>query len=134
MQSDVCFEEFTEILSLKITFIPIFSSFSGTTIMHVLDVFILSHISLMCFSAFSVLFLSLGLIWIFSICPSLTPSLFSSVWTAVEYLYWTLNWSYFIFNTRILVRFFLWIPCLCLFFYFIIQNNHGESLLDSSNI
>ena len=62
MQSDVCFEEFTEILSLKITFIPIFSSFSGTTIMHVLDVFILSHISLMCFSAFSVLFLSLGLI------------------------------------------------------------------------
>lgn len=134
MQSDVCVEEFTEILSLKIAFIPIFSSFSGTTIMHVLDVFILSHISLMCFSAFSVLFFSLGLIWIFSICPSLTPSLFSSVWTAVEYLFWTLNWSYFIFNTRILIRFFLWIPCLCLFFCFIIQNNHGESLLDSSNI
>ena len=62
MLFDVCFEEFSEIISLKIAFIPIFSSFSGIMIMHVLDVFILSHMSLMCFSAFSVLFFSLGLI------------------------------------------------------------------------
>lgn len=130
MQFHVCFEKFSETVSLKIASIPIFFFFWDHSHAYIRCSRHVPYVSYV-LSCIFYSFFSLGLIWILSTCPSLTSALFCSVWPAVKYLYFILNWRYF--NFLVLeFWFFLWIPLLCeifyLFIYFIIQNNHGWSL------